>query len=93
MKSRDFCYWLQGYFELRAKGESMTPEQVACVERHLSMVFLHEIDPSFPDGEKLDVAHSASIEPNKTPQLAPTGPTGPHPQIGGIGPGGTLYRC
>lgn len=65
MKSRDFCYWLQGFFELRAKDEPMTAEQIACVERHLAMVFVHEIDPSFPDGEKLDAVHA----PPKSPRL------------------------
>lgn len=47
MKSRDFCYWLQGYFEL-AGEQGLTPKQTEMIKKHLSMVFIHEIDPSFP---------------------------------------------
>lgn len=50
MKSRDFCYWLQGYLELSGEGKTtrdgMDPTQVNCVIRHLNLVFKHEIDPS-----------------------------------------------
>ena len=55
MKSRDFCYWLQGYFEVK-EGETTTPndkslthQQVVMIKNHLAMVFKHEIDPSFGD--------------------------------------------
>ena len=46
MQSRDFCYWLQGFFEV-SKAEEVTKEQVEIIKRHLNMVFTHEIDPSF----------------------------------------------
>lgn len=52
MKSRDFCYWLQGFFELTDKQE-LTPYQVKLISKHLNMVFQHEIDPSF--GKDLEV--------------------------------------
>lgn len=47
MTSRDFCYWLQGFFEIRqdASGELSTV-QVDCIRKHLALVFKHEIDPS-----------------------------------------------
>lgn len=51
MTSRDFCYWLQGYFELQGPGP-LSQEQVAVVSAHLSMVFKHEIDPSFGNEER-----------------------------------------
>jgi hypothetical protein len=45
VKSRDFCYWLQGYFEI--SGETVLgPEATQKVKNHLNMVFKHEIDPS-----------------------------------------------
>lgn len=47
MKSVEFCYWLQGLFEL-GKPESLNAEQTDLVKRHLAMVFHHEIDPSYP---------------------------------------------
>lgn len=55
MTSRDFCYWLQGYFEV-SKSEELTVEQTAIIHAHLSMVFVHEIDPSY--GDK---AHQAKL--------------------------------
>lgn len=46
MTSRDFCYWLQGYFELRGGADAITAEQARVVQQHLALVFKHEIDPS-----------------------------------------------
>ncbi len=38
----NFCYWLQGYFEVLAAGGAsdvtLTVEQVACVKDHLALV-------------------------------------------------------
>lgn len=49
MTARDFCYWLQGYFEVAGikpdTGCTLTNPQVAAIQRHLSMVFAHDIDP------------------------------------------------
>ena len=54
MTSRDFCYWLQGYFEIAALADSSTAQitvaQADMIKRHLSMVFIHEIDPSIDQG-------------------------------------------
>ncbi len=44
MNARDFCYWLQGAFEI-ADCKSMTAEQVAMLKAHLALV------------ERLDPAH------------------------------------
>lgn len=55
MTSRDFCYWLQGYFELcdlNLNAEPslvLTKDQVKVMRNHLNMVFKHEIDPSMGD--------------------------------------------
>ena len=46
MTTRDFAYWLQGFFEIHGKDE-MTPEQIKIVKNHLNLVFKHDIDPSF----------------------------------------------
>lgn len=45
MTSRDFCYWLQGLFEL-SEAKELGAEQTSKVRAHLAMVFKHEIDPS-----------------------------------------------
>ncbi len=50
MTSRDFVYWLQGFFEITEAGgktEGLSPEQVSVIKRHLNLVFAHEIDPSY----------------------------------------------
>jgi len=52
MQSRDFCFWLQGYFEITDpdfKGVVLAPPQVQAIRNHLALVFKHEIDPSMGD--------------------------------------------
>lgn len=54
MTAREFCYWLQGYFEIAAETDDdpwLSPSQAGCVQRHLALVFKHEIDPSY-DGDQ-----------------------------------------
>ena len=46
MTTRDFAYWLQGFFEV-SNTAAMTEEQVKVVKNHLNLVFKHDIDPSF----------------------------------------------
>jgi hypothetical protein len=45
MTSRDFCYWLQGFFEIQ-KPEVINKERTEMIKNHLNLVFKHEIDPS-----------------------------------------------
>jgi len=66
MTSRDFCYWLQGFFEV-AKPAALTEEQTVLVKQHLAMVFKHEIDPSFGDAKvqaALDALHAPGFQPD-----------------------------
>ena len=44
MNAIDFCFWLQGYFEIHGKAD-VTPEQAEIIKNHLNLVFKHEIDP------------------------------------------------
>jgi hypothetical protein len=48
--SRDFVYWLQGYFEIMDPSGTTSfplgPVQTECIRKHLALVFTHEIDPS-----------------------------------------------
>jgi len=60
--SRDFCYWLQGYFELslcdknkEVQAKSISIEQTQIIKNHLAMVFAHEIDPSHGSKEHQDI--------------------------------------
>ena len=51
MNSRDFCFWLNGFFEI-GDAKALTAEQVDVIKKHLALVFKHEIDPSFGGPEK-----------------------------------------
>lgn len=65
MKSRDFCYWLQGFFEISGSDE-LKLSQVEKIRKHLALVFAHEIDPemgSKPIQNKLNKIHG---KPNPT---------------------------
>lgn len=55
MKSRDFCYWLQGFFEIGGPGVTLDAEQITMIKKHLNMVFVHEIDPSFPAYQQVEL--------------------------------------
>lgn len=44
MNSIDFCYWLQGYFEISG-AKNLNTEQTDIVKNHLNLAFKHEIDP------------------------------------------------
>lgn len=63
MTSRDFCYWLQGFFELAEPG-NLTSDHIRVIKQHLSLVFTHEIDPSFPKAQQsvLNALHSGNDE-------------------------------
>ena len=58
MQSRDFCFWLQGLFEL-AGPLTLDARQTDLIKRHLNLVFVHEIDPSHSDDPKVQGALQA----------------------------------
>jgi hypothetical protein len=62
MKSTEFCYWLQGVFEV-AELESLNVKQTELIKQHLHMVFVHEIDPSYPADQqkKLNDIHGTKM--------------------------------
>ena len=89
MTPTEFCYWLQGKFELDAvERESgagpapMTSAQVAVIKAHLELVFVHSIDAAentTPEVKaKLDAAHAGN--PLGHPPYPPR-------------PDGVLFRC
>ncbi len=43
MNSVDFCFWLQGFFEIGGNTQ-ITNEQAEIIKNHLALVFVHEID-------------------------------------------------
>lgn len=44
MTPENFCYWLQGYFEI-ADPKSLSEKELEMIKNHLNLVFLHSIDP------------------------------------------------
>lgn len=51
MQTRDFCFWLQGFFELNPDSNKLSKEQVELIKTHLDLVFKH--DPSI-DRKKME---------------------------------------
>jgi hypothetical protein len=53
MTPRDFCYWLQGHFEvgdLANLPKAMSSAQVLMVKKHLELTFMAKVDKArFPD--------------------------------------------
>jgi hypothetical protein len=39
MKPKEFCYWLQGYFEIAGDVPALGPQQVEEIRNHLALVF------------------------------------------------------
>ncbi|HEX4197446.1 MAG TPA: hypothetical protein VHZ26_08390 [Caulobacteraceae bacterium] len=74
MQSRDFCFWLQGFFELSGEGDAISAGQAAMIRRHLDMVFAHEIAPRRPAAD----LRERPARPGPTPP-GPVAPPAPHP--------------
>lgn len=48
MKSRDFAFWLQGFFELGGGDTGLSATQVAVIRQHLGLVFEHDPEIGAP---------------------------------------------
>lgn len=75
MTSRDFAFWLQGFFEV-ANPNTIGSKETELIKKHLNLVFKHEIDPSMGDEKHqqvLNEIHSPGIHipPNKWPPFNP----------------------
>ena len=69
MKADQFCYWLQGYFELTESDGDLSSEQVEIIQNHLNLVFVHDLDPK-QVAEKLQQIHDGvpdHMDPLKNP--------------------------
>ena len=65
MQAAQFCYWLQGYFELTEDDGGLSLEQVKTIQNHLNLVFVHDLDPKEVE-EKLQQIHDGiSTNTNK----------------------------
>lgn len=66
MRSDQFVFWLQGFFELSEPNKALTMEQVQTIKNHLKLVFLYEIDPSYSE-DKTVQAIFQNIHDGKKP--------------------------
>jgi hypothetical protein len=74
MTSRDFAFFLQGYFEI-SNPKEIGPDETEMIKRHLNLVFKHEIDPAMGDEkhqQELNKIHSGiHIPPSNWPPFNP----------------------
>lgn len=71
MTSRDFAFWLQGYFEI-SKQTQIMPNEVEMIKKHLNLVFKHEIDPSMGNKkhqQELNAIHNLNPNFDNNPLL------------------------
>jgi hypothetical protein len=68
MKATEFCFWIQGFFEL-SESEQLTPRQVEIIRNHLKLVFYHDIDPSYSEDPvvqaEMQAIHDGGTKPPK----------------------------
>ena len=85
MTSVQFCYWLQGFFELSGDERiEFTASQVDLVKRHLSLVFVHDIDPAAGGPETQAVLNEIHNPPRPKP---------PRPKVPDQVPPNMMIRC
>ena len=67
MTSVEFCYWLQGFFEV-GEPHTLNAKQTDLIQRHLNMVFIHEIDASYPTEQQkaLEEEHNQAVKDFKS---------------------------
>lgn len=64
MTSREFVYWLQGFFEVSG-SKRLSEKQTAMIKNDLNLVFKHEIDPSYGlDSHHAQNTHDGANKPN-----------------------------
>ena len=94
MKAVEFCYWLQGFFEIRDANRVIAPgiseSQVTTIKTHLALVFKHEIDPSYSADPKVQAEMNAIHDAAK--KRPPKRPPRPSEGPGSFG-GDVVYRC
>lgn len=70
--SREFCFWMQGFFET-TKPKTIGEKETKVIKEKLSAVFKHDIDPSMGDEEHQEVLNHIHSGPGLNQD--PDGPT------------------
>ena len=92
MRSDQFVFWLQGFFELSEPNTPLTEKQVQTIKNHLKLVFLHEIDPSYSDDPMVQKIFQ-NIHDGKKPLEGLTINDKPYKQPTQYGSGDGKIRC
>ncbi len=76
MTPQNFCYWLQGFFEITGTDvKTLNEKQINMIKSHLRLVFRDSIDPSMGNQEhqnNLNAIHQSFTSPNSGfPNLGP----------------------
>jgi hypothetical protein len=58
MTPQNFCYWLNGFFEISGSVKSLSTEQINMIKAHLRLVFRDSIDPSMGDKEHQNILNA-----------------------------------
>lgn len=97
MEAANFCYWLQGMFEL-CDPKCLDAKQTDLIRRHLQLVFIHDIDPkagspeyqsvlqTIHDGVEQKIDHQSQ---SPTPLHAKPSPL----SFSAVGKDDVLHRC
>ena len=86
MTEKDFCYWLQGFFELSDSKElSLNSKQVELIRKHLNLVFFHAIDTSYTEDLPKEESEKIQEKLNEIHGKVQNLENRPDPNI--------LYRC
>jgi len=66
MTSQDFCYWLQGFFEINGgEVKEITPEQSKVIQNELASVF-EKVTPKGVTGGMMTILCSESLTAKPT---------------------------
>lgn len=68
MKATEFCYWLQGLFELQDPTD-LNETQTQSIKKHLQLVFIHDIDPSYPKEQQVQLNETHDSLPWSKPGM------------------------
>lgn len=67
MNSRDFTYWLQGFFELSDENVTLSQRQIKIIKDHLNLMFDKETPDYTKEGGDEVITSSPPTEPWKVP--------------------------
>lgn len=83
MTPEQFCYWLQGYFEMTEGNANLSQNQIEMIKSHLALVF-HKVTPNLGvesiDGFDPVLSFNPNLICSPTPVVETTPPpTTAHP--------------